>query len=68
MSSTEYYNALKKLGYNYEKYTKFRSKYFFKELNYKVFINKAVNHLIYELEKEEKQIINEMEFDLEVYK
>ena len=30
-------------------------KYFFKELNYKVFINKAVNHLIYELEKEEKQ-------------
>ena len=68
MSSTEYYNALKKLGYNYEKYNKFRSKYFFKELNYKVFINKAVNHLIYELEKEEKQIINEMEFDLEVYK
>ena len=24
--------------------------------------------VIYELEKEEKQIINEMEFDLEVYK
>lgn len=26
MSSTEYYNALKKLGYNYEKYNKFRNK------------------------------------------
>lgn len=66
MSSTEYYNALKKLGYNYDKYNKFRNKNFYKELNYKKFINQAFNHLMYELEQEEKQIIAEMQYELEV--
>ena len=68
MSSTEYYNALKKLGYDYERYSKVKNKYFYKELNYKRFINKAHEHLIYELENEEKQIISNMQFELEVYK
>ncbi len=68
MTSSEYYNALKKLGYDYEKYSKFRSKFFYKDINYKIFINKAVNHLMYELEQEEKQIISELEYDLEVSK
>ena len=68
MSSTEYYSALKKLGYDYEKYNKFRNKYFYKELNYKRFINQAVDHLMYELEQEEKQIINELQFELEEYR
>lgn len=68
MTSSEYYNALKKLGYDYEKYSKFRSKFFYKDVNYKVFINKAVNHLMYELEQEEKQIISELEYELEVSK
>lgn len=68
MSSTEYYNTLKKLGYDYDRYNKFRNKYFYKELNYKKFVNQAFNHLMYELEQEEKQIIAEMQYELEVYK
>ena len=68
MSSTEYYNALKKLGYDYDRYNKFRNKYFYKELNYKRFINQAINHLMYELEAEEKQIIAEMQYELEEYR
>lgn len=65
MSTTEYFNSLKKLGYNYERYNKIKSKEFYKELNYKKFINSAFNHLIYELKQEEKQIINELEYELE---
>lgn len=68
MTSTEYYNALKKLGYDYDRYSKFKSKFFYKEMNYKLFINKAVNHLMYELEQEEKQIISELEYELEEFK
>ena len=68
MSSTEYYTALRKLGYNYDRYSKFKNKFFYKELNYKRFINQAVNHLMYELEAEEKQIVAEMQFELEEYK
>ena len=37
------------------------------ELNYKKFINQAINYLEYELEQEEKQIINELEYDLSEY-
>jgi len=68
MSSTEYYNTLKKLGYDYERYNKFRNKYFYKELNYKRFINQAIDHLMYELEAEEKQIISDMQYELEGFK
>ena len=68
MSSTEYYEALKKLGYDYERYNKVKNKYFYKELNYKRFINKAHEHLMYELENEEKQIISNLQYELEVYK
>lgn len=65
MSSTNYYNTLKKLGYDYDRYNKFRNKYFYPELNYKKFVNQAMNHLMYELERERKQIIAEMQFELE---
>lgn len=68
MSSSEYYNALKKLGYDYDRYNKFRNKFFYKELNYKRFINQAINHLMYEIEAEEKQIISEMQFEMEEFK
>lgn len=68
MTSSEYFNALKRLGYDYEKYSKYRSQFFYKDINYKVFINKAINHLMYELEQEEKQIISELEYELEVSK
>lgn len=68
MNSTEYYNALKKLGYDYERYNKIKSKSFYKEVNYKRFINQAIEHLMYELEVEEKQIISEMQYELEEYK
>lgn len=66
MSTTEYYSLMSKLGYSYERLNKIKSKYFYQELNYKKFINRAVNHLMYELEEEEKQLINEIEYDLEV--
>lgn len=68
MSSTEYYTALRKLGYDYDRYNKFRNKYFYKELNYKRFINQAIDHLMYELEAEEKQIVSNIQYELEEYK
>lgn len=67
MSSTEYYNILNKLNYNYDRYSKYKNKMFYQELNYKKFINQAMNYLEYELEQEEKQIINELEYDLSEY-
>lgn len=65
MNMNEYYSNLKKLGYSYEKYSKIKSKNFYQELNYKRFINKSINYLMYESEQEEKQIINELEYNLE---
>lgn len=64
MSTTDYYKYLNKLNYNSERYNKLKSKYFYKDLNYKIFINRAFNYLKYELEQEEKQIINEIEYRL----
>ena len=68
ISSTELYTILKKVGYDYERYNKLKSKYFYRELNYKRFINQAVEHLMYELDKEQKQIINDLQYDLDDYK
>lgn len=65
MSIKEFYDALKKLGYDSTRYNKFKDKYFYRELNYKRFINSAVNHLMYELEQEEKQIIENIQYELE---
>ena len=65
MSTKEYYDALKKLGYDSDRYNKLKNKYFYRELNYKKFINQAVNHLMFELEQEEKQIVDELQYDLE---
>ena len=65
MSIKEYYDALKRLGYDSNRYNKFKENFFYQELNYKRFINLAVNHLMYELEQEEKQIINDLQFELE---
>ncbi len=65
MSIKEYYDALKKLGYDSDRFNKFKNKCFYRELNYKRFINQAVNHLMYELEQEEKQIVSEMQYELE---
>lgn len=64
MSIDEYYKVLKRLGYDSNRYNKFRDKYFYRDLSYKRFINQAINHLMYELEKEEKQIISEIEYEL----
>lgn len=68
MSSKELYNALKKLGYSSDKYYKFKAKNFYRELNYKRFINRALNYLYYEIEREEKEILENMEYELEVKK
>lgn len=67
INTTEYHNILKKLGYNYERYSKIKNKFFYKELNYKSFVYNAMEHLKYELEQEEKQIISEMQYDLNNY-
>ena len=48
-------------------YRTYKNKMFYQELNYKKFINQAMNYLEYELEQEEKQIINELEYDLSEY-
>ena len=68
MSIQELYSSLKKLGYSYERYNKVKTENFYRELNYKRFINKAMNHLIYELNQEEKQIISNIQYELEEYK
>ena len=57
----------KKLNYDYDRYSKYKNKMFYQELYYKKFINQAMNYLEYELEQEEKQIINELEYDLSEY-
>lgn len=67
-TSTELYKCLNKLGYSYKKYVKFKNKHFYQELNYKVFINQAMTHLMYELEREKMQIVSNMEYELEEYK
>lgn len=67
MSTNEFYDTLKKLGYDSTRYSKLKSKNFYQELNYKIFINRAMNYLMYELEQEEKEIINELEYNLEEY-
>lgn len=61
----EYFKVLKKLGYSTDKYKRLKEKNFYRELNYKRFINEAIEHLMYELSVEEKQIINEMQYDLD---
>ena len=68
MSSTELYKILRKLGYDYNRYYKYKSKFFYRELSYKKFVNQAIDHLMYELDIEKKQIISEMEYELEEYK
>ena len=68
MSVSELYSALKKLGYDSTRYNKLKSTNFYKELNYKRFINKAINHLYYEVDREEKEIVEQMQYELEVKK
>ena len=68
MSVSELYSALKKLGYDSTRYNKLKSTNFYKELNYKRFINKAINHLYYEIDREEKEIVEQMQYELEVKK
>lgn len=65
MSVTEYYKALNRLGYDVKRLNKFKNKYFYRELNYKRFINQAINHLMFELEQEEKQIVSQIEYELD---
>lgn len=66
LSISEYYSALKKLGYDSNRYNKFKTKNFYREVDYKNFINKAVNHLLYELEHEEKLIVEELQYVLDI--
>ena len=68
ITSSDFYNLLKKLGYNYDRYSKYKSKNFYRELSYKKIIDVALEHLMYEIDKEKKQIINELEYELEEYK
>lgn len=65
MTTTELYNVLNKLGYDYDRYKKIKDKNFYKELNYKRFVNRAFNHLMHEYEKEQKQIERDLKYELE---
>lgn len=64
MSTQDLYKALNRLGYSSERYNKLRTKNFYRQLDYKRFVDSAISHLMYELEKEEKEIINNLEFEL----
>lgn len=68
LSSTDLYKILTRLGYDYNRYSKLKTKYFYRELSYKKFINQAIDHLMYELDKEQKQIISDLQYELEEYK
>lgn len=68
MNTTEYYTILKKLGYDSKRFGKLKSKHFYQELNYKIFINQATKYLLYELEQEEKKIQNDIEYSLDMEK
>ena len=43
----------------------FKNKNFYQEINYKMFIKTAINHLNFEIESEEKAIEKEIEYELE---
>lgn len=64
MSTQDLYKALNRLGYSSDRYNKLRTKNFYRQLDYKRFVDSAISHLMYELEKEEKEIINNLEYDL----
>jgi len=68
MSATEYFKLLGQLGYRYERYQNIKNKNFYKELSYKRFVNQAMDYLLYELEAEEKQIVANMQYELEEYR
>ncbi len=54
MNSTNFYKALSHLGYTKEKYDNFKSKSFYKNLQFKKFIKQANYFLMVENRKEEK--------------
>lgn len=67
MTTQEFYNALKKLGYPPKRFNTLRTRNFYRQLEYKRFIDSAIDHLMYELEREEKEIINQLEYELDEY-
>jgi len=54
MNATDFYKALSHLGYTKEKYDNYKSKSFYKHLQFKQFIKKANYFLLVENRKEEK--------------
>ena len=54
MNATDFYKALSHLGYTKEKYDNYKSKSFYKNLQFKQFIKKANHFLLVENKKEEK--------------
>lgn len=67
MSVQDFYKALRRLGYTSERFNKIRTKNFYRQLEYKRFIDSAIDHLMHELEREEKEIINKLEYELDEY-
>lgn len=65
MSIEELYSSLKRLGYDPNRYNRLKSNYFYQELSYKTFVSQAFSHLSYELEQEEKQIISQLQYEIE---
>lgn len=65
MNATEFYKALSHLGYSKERYDNFKSKSFYKHLQFKQFIKKANYFLITENKKEEKFLLELIEKELQ---
>ena len=65
IDKNSYYNIMKKLGYDLPRLSNFKNKNFYQEINYKKFINTAINHLLYEIDEEEKNIERQIEYELE---
>ena len=65
IDKNSYYNIMKKLGYDLPRLSNFKNKNFYQEINYKMFINSAINHLLFEIENEEKNIERQIEYELE---
>ena len=65
ISTTDFYKYLSKLNYSYERYSKLKNKYFYQELSYRKMINRAIDSLVAEIEREKEKIIEEQRYELE---
>ena len=61
LNTSIFYKTLNDLGISRNKYFKLKQKYYTKIFTNEIFINNALNHIMYENERIEKEIIESMD-------